>query len=42
LSITLQKLMDAAVHQKDLGSPTGETILGKTVCYWAYLWKLLV
>ncbi|XP_066398927.1 uncharacterized protein [Miscanthus floridulus] len=26
-----QKLMDAAVHQKDLGSPTGETILGKTV-----------
>ncbi|CAD6341107.1 unnamed protein product [Miscanthus lutarioriparius] len=26
-----QKLMDAAVHQKGLGSPTGRTILGKTV-----------
>jgi len=26
-----QKLMDNAVNQKDLGSPTGETIFGKTV-----------
>ncbi|CAL5089740.1 unnamed protein product [Urochloa decumbens] len=26
-----QKLMDTAVNQKDLGSPTGETIFGKTV-----------
>nr|CAB3452561.1 unnamed protein product [Digitaria exilis] len=26
-----QKLMDTAVKQKDLGSPTGETLLGKTV-----------
>ncbi|RLN35946.1 hypothetical protein C2845_PM03G23310 [Panicum miliaceum] len=26
-----QKLMDTAVNQKDLGSPTGKTIFGKTV-----------
>ncbi|OEL25705.1 hypothetical protein BAE44_0013278, partial [Dichanthelium oligosanthes] len=26
-----QKLMDTAVNKKDLGSPTGETIFGKTV-----------